>query len=332
MSSTSRPASDLRRPPAWRVVAPFALSIACCLALVATGCKATRPPVPKPPDPSPAGRVACPLGNRPIPTLRFSASLLGSPSVLFDGYQGVADHLAQATGIPVELVPTDDYTAMTDRLDAGEIEIAVLPPLEYVAAKERIPCLNAALTTIQDGHVHYTGYLVVRTDSGLFDVRRLAGRSIAFVSPNSASGDLFARVRLLADGLIPERDLARVEYAGSHLAVIDAVLAGTVDVGATFDVGLDIARREGRDVGALSILAITGRIPLEAIVIHPSLDPALVARIVEAFASLNNANPRGRAVLARLGTFSGFVRSEDAFYDAVRATLNAFRRLGGGAP
>lgn len=306
--------------------------LATVLVAAGAGCKATRPPVPKPSPRRTAAVVNCPLGNRPVQVLRLGASLLGSPTVLFNGYQGVADHIAQATGIPVELVATNDYTDMTQRLEAEELEIAILPPLEYIAAKERIPCLNAAMTTVQDGHVHYTGYLVTRTEAGLFDVRRLAGRSIGLVSPNSASGDLFPRVRLLADGLIPERDFARVEYLGSHLAVIDAVLDGTVDVGATFDIGLDVARREGRDVGALSILAITGRIPLEAVVLLPSLDPAIVGRVVEAFSSLNNASANGRAMLAPLGTVSGYARSDDGFYDEVRAVLNAFRRLGGGLP
>lgn len=313
-------------------VAPLCALLAALLTAGAPGCKATRPPVTKPAPRKPAVVVDCPLGNRPVQELRLGAPLLGSPTVLFNGYQGVADHIAQVTGIPVELVATNDYTDMTQRLEAEELEIAILPPLEYVAAKDRIPCLNAALTTIQDGHVHYTGYLVTRTDAQLYDVRRLIGRSIGFVSPNSASGDLFPRVRLLADGLVPERDFTRVEYLGSHLAVIDAVLDGTVDVGATFDVGLEVARREGRNVGALSILAITGRIPLEAVVLLPSLDPAIVSRVVDAFASLNNAAANGRAMLAPLGTVSGYARSDDGFYDEVRTVLNAFRRLGGGGP
>jgi phosphate/phosphite/phosphonate ABC transporter binding protein len=261
--------------------------------------------------------------------LRLGAALLGSPSVLLEAYSRVSEHLSEATGIPVTLVAANDYTEMTDRLETGDIEVAILPPLEYISAKERIPCLNASLTTIQDGHVHYTGYLIVRADSEIRDVRRLAGRSIGFVSPNSASGDLFPRVRLLADGLVPERDMARVDYLGSHLAVIDAVLNGTVDAGATFDAGLELARREGREVGALAILAITGRIPLEAIVIHPTLDTALVERLVDAFAALNTANPEGRRTLAPLGTICGYARSDDRFYDEVRSTLNAFRRLGG---
>ncbi len=329
MFSISWPVPGTRKPPERRAVPRFVLLLTACLAIAAISCEFTRPPVPKPVSQKAASPVDCPLGNQPVQELRIGAALLGSPSVLSKGYQQVADHLSQFTGIPVTLVPVDDYKKMTDLLETGDIEIAILPPLEYIIAKERNPCLTASLTTIQDGHVHYTGYLIVRTDSNIHDVRRLAGRSIAFVSPNSASGDLFPRVRLLADGLVPERDFSRVEYTGSHMGVIDAVLDGSVDVGATFDVGIEVARREGRDAGALSILAITGRIPLEAIVVLPSLDSALVARIVDAFAVLNTANPAGREMLAPLGTVCGYARSDDSFYNEVRTTLNAFRRLGG---
>lgn len=330
MFSTTRPAPGPRRPAALRAGGCCILLAAMCCSPVLTACKAARPPVPRAdPGPKPAVPDPCPLGNQPVQELRLGAALLGSPSVLLEGYGRVAEHLSQATGIPVTLVAANDYAEMTERLETGDIEVAILPPLEYLSAKERIPCLNASLTTIQDGHVHYTGYLVVRADSGIRDVRRLSGRSIGFVSPNSASGDLFPRVRLLADGLMPERDMARVDYLGSHLAVIDAVLDGTVDAGATFDAGLELARREGREVGALAILAITGRIPLEAIVIIPTLDTALVKRLVDAFAALNTANPEGRRTLAPLGTICGYARSDDRFYDEVRSTLNAFRRLGG---
>lgn len=330
MSCAIRPVPRPRRPVASRAAACCVLFVALSGSLGLTACKVTRPPVSRTaPAPAPTPPDPCPLGNQPVQELRLGAALLGSPSVLLEGYSRVAEHLSLATGIPVTLVAANDYTEMTDRLETGDIEVAILPPLEYIIAKERIPCLNASLTTIQDGHVHYTGYLIVRADSGLHDVRRLAGRSIGLVSPNSASGDLFPRVRLLADGLVPERDLARVDYLGSHLAVIDAVIDGTVDAGATFDAGLEMARREGREVGALSILAITGRIPLEAIAILPSLDTALVKRLVDAFAGLNTANPEGRRTLAPLGTICGYARSDDRFYDEVRSTLNAFRRLGG---
>ena len=159
---------------------------------------------------------ACQPGKRTVPVLRLGATPFSSSNVMLSGYQGIADYVEQVTGIPVELVAIDDYADMTAQLKSQQLEIALLPPLEYLAAKELMPCLQPSLTTVQDGQTKYTGYLVVRCDSGIDDVRQLNGGKLGLVSKNSASGDLFPRVRLLADGINADPDMEQVVYFGSH--------------------------------------------------------------------------------------------------------------------
>lgn len=312
----------------WTSLTPVSTFVlACFVGAAVLGCH--RPP--KEPETTITTTEACQPGKRTASVLRLGATPFGSSNVMLSGYQGIADYVEQVTGIPVEVVAIDDYADMTAQLKSQQLEIALLPPLEYLAAKELMPCLQPSLTTVQDGQTKYTGYLVVRCDSGIDDVRQLNGGKLGLVSKNSASGDLFPRVRLLADGINADRDMEQVVYFGSHLAVIQAVLSKTIDVGATFDAGLEIARREGLDTKALSILAITGRIPLEAVVIHPDLDPAIIDKVERAFATLNNSTHTGRTALGPLGTVVGYARSNDAFYDTVRETLKAYQQLSGGA-
>jgi len=181
------------------------------------------------------------------------------------------------------------------------------------------------------GSVHYSGYLLVRSDSPITRARDLAGRRVAFVEPTSASGYLFARRYLEQEGLDVARDLRGTPFLGSHDAVLRAVLSGEVDAGASFEGALRRARKIGIDTASLRILAITGRIPLDALVAVPDLDPGLIERIQAALDDLNTTNPEGRSALAGLDIV-GWVRSDDSLYDEIRKVLPAAANHPGEAP
>ncbi len=89
------------------------------------------------------------------------------------------------------------------------------------------------------------------------------------------------------------------------------------------------ARRAGLDVGNLRVLAVTGRIPYDAVVAHPDLAPSLAAAVQDALARLNSTTEEGRRLLGRVVDMSGWVPSVDSVYAPVRETL---ARVSGEAP
>lgn len=287
---------------------------------------AGRPPVA---DPA-AGSPSCPPGAAVVPVLRLGIPHHGVPRM--KDPRALADLLSTRVGTPVEVLTSGDYRDLSEGLRSGTLDAALLPPLEYVRARDRNPCLEARLTLVMAGRVRYSSYLVVRKDSGLTDVRQLSGRKVAFVGLDSASGWLFAVDRLLDAGIDPFRDTAEVRFLGNHRAVLQAVLDGASDAGATFPGALEEARRDGLDVGALTLLSIGGRIPHDAMVVRPELDAGQARALVDALAAVNTLTPEGRAALAFQEGLDGWVPTTDAFYDEVRGVERRVRNLGGGAP
>ncbi len=280
--------------------------------------------------PSGVEDLACPRETVVAPRIR-----LGLPRQSVgrgDACNLLTEALSRRTGLPVDTVLVDRYEDLPDGLAKGFLEAAIIPPLEYVRAHDRDPCLRSRLTMVFDGAVRYSAFIVARQDSGLTDLRQLAGRSVAFVDQNSASGWLFPVARLAQMGINPFLDLSETQFLGSHRRVIEAVLDGRVDAGATYLGGIQAARAEGLDVSSLTLLGITGRIPYDAFVVRPDLDPSQARQLVEALQSIRSNTPEGRAALAAFPSGNGFTATSDSFYEPVREVLKLVRRLGGEVP
>lgn len=248
-----------------------------------------------------------------------------------EGLDAVAAILSSRLEIPVTVTPFDRYDDVVGALARGDVEMALLPPYAYVRARSGMPCLEPLLSTIRDGSLHYSSYVLVRRERPFTRLQDLAGRRLAFVDPSSASGYLYPVAALQAAGMTL-RDLGEARFLKDHVAVVRAVIEGKVDAGATYSAALDQARRQGLDVGSLRILAIAGRVPFDAIALHPDIAPAFVERVAGALTSLDTATEAGRAALADAAPVNGWVRTYDAFYDPVRQVLARIRDVAPEAP
>jgi phosphonate transport system substrate-binding protein len=235
----------------------------------------------------------------------------------------VAAALTADLGLPVEATAVGHYEELVARLMQGQVDIAVLPSVVYVRAREKMPCLGLAATMVGDGEVFYSGYLVARRDSNLAGSADLAGRRIGFVEGLSASGWLFPLQHLVQSGADPRKTPGNAVLLGDHLAVLRATIGGEVAAGASFYGAIQRARLAGLDVGVLRVIGLTGRIPYDAVVLRPGLEAGLAERVARALHAVNATTAEGRAALAPLVNIDGFVPSTDAHYEPVRRTLRA---------
>lgn len=310
-------------PHAWVPVALLAVAVASCA-------PPARLPPPKPSSSTTNLAPGCLPGTVVAPRVRIGLPRHGTARTL--GHEALANALSRRLGLPVEVVLLDRYDEIDEGLANGFLEVAMLPPLEYVKARDRDPCVAARLTLVFDGTVHYSSYLVTRKDSGLTGLRQLVGHSVAFVDQTSASGWLFPVARLSETSVDPFRSLSDVLFLGNHRAVIEAVIDGRASAGATYPGALEGARRDGLDVGSLAILGIAGRIPHDAVVVRPDIDPAQARAIIDALAGLNSTTAEGRAALSFSEGLGGFVPSSDRSYDQVREVVRQVGRFAGGTP
>ena len=272
--------------------------------------------------------ASCAAGRDVPERLRLAVTRSGSSTFFDDGYRPVADYLAERLNRPVDLLFGDHYDDVAAMLERGDADVAVLPPLAYVRARDRTPCLRLLLTMVSRGDIRYSGYVLVREDSKLNSLEALAGRTIGFVDRTSASGFLFPMAQLAASGLNPRDVMAHARFLGEHLAVLRAVVAGEVDAGASFYGALRAARDHGIDVGSLRVLGLTGRIPFDAVVARPGLDVDVAHQFAAVLGGLNATKPEGRKALRGLVDVDGYVPSTNVFYDPVRDTVRTVRAIG----
>jgi phosphonate transport system substrate-binding protein len=150
--------------------------------------------------------------------------------------QPLADYLGRRGGHPVRVVVLPSPTALVDAVRQGQVDVAVPNLHGYLQARPGtgdirslpVPDVPAAQAD------RYRAVLAARGD--IDSVQALQRRSrrlrLALVGPDSASGGFVPVAGLQAMGLRTQSDFASVTYAGSHAAVLQALVDGRADVAA----------------------------------------------------------------------------------------------------
>ena len=125
----------------------------------------------------------------------------------------------------------------------------------------------------------------------------------------------------------PTTYFEKVVYSGNHERLIDMVLGGEVDAGATYSAAYKLAGIEHSQGKRLKIIAKVGRIPSDAYCASPRLDQQLIEQIRDALLRLSTRQEVGRQVLSGLTGINGFVSVGDAHYDDVRRVARTVERF-----
>lgn len=233
--------------------------------------------------------------------------------------QQVMDQLAEKTGMKVRPFVANDYNGVIEALRSGKLDIAYLGPFSYVLASSIANAeAFAVAVTKKTGTSSYRSVLITRKDSGLDSVAKLQRKTFAFVDPTSASGHLFPKAGLQADGFDPEKHFSRVIFSGSHDANIMAVANNKVDGAAVADRIFESAIAKGLIKGEdFQVIWRSQPIPESPMVWRKSLDAATKQKVAAAMADIKGL-PWGDQ-----GVLNGFAPTNDKAYDVVRQTAKA---------
>ncbi len=239
-------------------------------------------------------------------------------------YKPMLVWLGEQVGCRFDFIGADTYEDMIDMVASGRVQIAGLGPVPYIEAKKKNPDLRLLLTELKWNQDRsklvdvYHGYIVAlkkRDDlNGLLDLK---GKSFSFVDTHSTSGYQYPNALMRDQGIIPENFFSKVYYLGSHPRVTDAIVAGSIDAGATWDFNLKQAIKKHGDV--FKIIYAPPPIPNLAIVVHPSLPLDIQEKIQKVLQTIDPA------LLQGLPT-DGFAVRPDSFYDAVRVIVEQATR------
>lgn len=238
-----------------------------------------------------------------------------SPSDIKNMYQPVLARIFDSLGLKVKIIIVKDYNALGEQIQRGNMDGGWFSPFAYITAAEMTPLIPVA-TPLINGRDYYNGYIITRKDSGIETLADLPGRTFAYVDKNSASGYLYAKHSIKEAGLDPESIFLNVTFAGSHDQVIQGVLNGEFEAGATYNEAYDKARKAGTDMSDIQIISTTGNIQKDAIAFSRNMDPERIRQIQNAFVNFKDFSGITTPV-------TGFVEAKDSNYDLIRQVQNA---------
>jgi phosphonate transport system substrate-binding protein len=236
--------------------------------------------------------------------------------------QRLCDVLRPQLGRPIFAFVFPTFAELRDKLTSDELDIAWAPPIAAVQL-ELSGRASIAVGVWREGGSSYSAAVFTRAASPLRHVDDLRGKSVAWVDRESAAGYLLPRLKLASLGIAPGSYLE--SFAGSHEAVVEAVLSGSADAGATH---VSFAPVRGNIESAgwsriaaerdVRILVTAGPIPPDVIVIAKTVTaPELITEALIAVASSPATSDDVHALFAG----RGFVMVGSYQYDGLRSML-----------
>jgi phosphonate transport system substrate-binding protein len=165
------------------------------------------------------------------PELVFAVIPEENASGTVDRYTPFVNYLTKELGAKVTLRIANDYAAVIEGQRAGNIHIAYYGPASF--ARARIVGVKTdafAIDVNSDGSKGYYSVFYVLAKSPYQKIEDLKGKPMAFVDPNSTSGNNMPRFELNHIGIDPETYFSKTVFAGSHENAVLALAQGTVDV------------------------------------------------------------------------------------------------------
>ncbi|MBX3229453.1 MAG: phosphate/phosphite/phosphonate ABC transporter substrate-binding protein [Labilithrix sp.] len=240
--------------------------------------------------------------------------------------------LSEAAGTTLRPVVAQGHRDLADSVESGDVALAWLPPIMSIELETR------GITTVlaipaRNGTTTYHSALIVRK-GGPRSIAELRGRRAVWVQRDSAAGYIVPRMNLASQGIDVLRYFMREMFVHSHPGVIDAVVSGEADVGATYchvEAGTSRVIRgawvddAGRPLRPIEVLSTFGPIPNDALVCSNDLSATARAGLARA---ILDASPRVRDLFTKLLGSGDFRVPSAAHFDSLKHTLRAARARG----
>lgn len=251
-------------------------------------------------------------------TVYFGVIPRDNPRIMYEKYQPLLDYLSSKTPYAYELVLKKNYEETVTTLGSGEVDVALLGPLTYLEAHSKYGAISILKSKGVDNTTSYKSVIIRKKDSPVKSLPELKGKSFAFASTKSTSGNLIPRY-LLANSGIHLGDFSKYANFDYHDSVVKAILKGQYTAGAV----RDSTARKYMKLG-IDVIAESETIPTGPLVAGAGTPYAVIENIKKALLALNQ-DQDGRKILKRLDEDfrNGFVEVSDSDYADIRSKINA---------
>ncbi len=260
--------------------------------------------------------------NLPSEAINFGITPWEDPEKLRRMHEPFLAYLSEKMHVRIRFMVAQEYHDLVSDLKRGIIHIAAFSSGAYSDALEEGIGKDAIYiaSTQNDGNSYYRGQIITRP--GIKSLNDLRGKSFAFVEKGSSSGYKFPLALLLQKGIDPYKFFSKIYYLGSHAHVVEAVVNGKADAGATHS-GFSEKSSAFKEK-KISVLMKTDPIPYDAIVVYRKKGTAFAEKLQKHLLAINRetTNAAGEKVLNKaLGSpYSGYVVHPPKIYEVVRQT------------
>lgn len=219
-----------------------------------------------------------------------------------DARAGLAADLEAALGIKVEEIQASDYSAIIEALRTGQADAAYIGALAIAYASDRADAIPIAMKA-PDGErsqaVYHSLLITSSSNEDINTIGDIKGKTIAFVDPESTSGNLFPTYEIIK--AFPDENLTSDDlhtngkffeassYSGKHQAGLQAVIKGDVDVVPISDQILQSEINNGNAKESdIKIIHESEAIPAEGFVVSRNMSDELREKFQEFLVNYDN--------------------------------------------
>ncbi|HEY1723125.1 MAG TPA: phosphate/phosphite/phosphonate ABC transporter substrate-binding protein [Magnetospirillaceae bacterium] len=267
-----------------------------------------------------ATNADCPNGG----TVRFGIEPYEAGATLAPIFQDLGKLIAQKLDCNVETYVTTSYNAEIEAMRAGKLEFGEFGPLGYVLAHQVANAQAIATFTDSSGTVPdtYTASIVTWPDSGIKELKDVAGHSFAFSDPASTSGHLFPAYGLQKGGIDPDKGVKGI-YAGSHTASYEAIKNHKVDAGELNSEMITAATAQNNyDPKNFVTLWKSDPIPVDPIAVRGDLPEPFKTRLTQVLQNLDLTSLATAQRKHLMGTGPKTISTTDSAYNLVRDLID----------
>jgi phosphonate transport system substrate-binding protein len=239
--------------------------------------------------------------------LIFAANLSVDDDSMRQSMAQLCELLSADVGQPVEPHHAPTPSLLAHALASGRAQFAWLSPTLLLSAKS-LATMVPLLSSLREEVAFFHSVVFAASGSGIESLADIAAKRVAWVAPSSASGYLVPRLTLARRGVEMDAAFELEEFLGSHGAVAKSVFSGESEIGATYAhfkhgdaeqpllaTGYSVTCPREEAV----VLAVSGPIPADMIVAHPSVPIAQRVAFAAAMSRLPT-DPVGKGALAQV--------------------------------
>lgn len=219
-----------------------------------------------------------------------------------DARNGLAKELEEYLGSEVEEIQASDYNAIIEALRTGKADMAYMGANAIALGYERadiIPIVMKAEDGDPEKAVYRSLLITSASNEDINTIEDIKGCTIAFVDPDSTSGNLVPSSEIITAFANENLDMDKLHtngsffeaasYSGSHQAGLQAVVRGDVDVVPISNqiLASEIANGNVKE-SDIKIIHESGTIPAEAMVISADVSDETKELLVKFLVEYDN--------------------------------------------